>query len=230
MRIDVHQPTNTEAAMLMNPQNLSVPDLNELEKLLTLNFLDVFGNEDWDLMAHLPTSTYWHASEEYLVSDVCELEYQVVHIADLLDADEGPLFIADPDERAALEAWHSRSPILCEPFDLRIPLGLLLEKLSYMSDDHERSLHQLLEWSYSCMVIHAAGQAVSPRFRQVLSILESNPIWSAYLRASPKNPPARFAHHLRHRLIARAQSPSKNRRHAHAPASCARRKSPPAGR
>lgn len=204
MRIDVHQPTKTLAAMLLNSVNFSVPNLDELETMLTRDPLHVFNAEDWDLMCHLPTSEHWYASPEFLVSDVCELVYQVVHIADLLDDEEEPPLVTDPEHRAVLQAWRYWSPIVCKPLDLRIPLGWLLEKLSCMDDDQQRSLHLLLEWSYSCMLIHAAGQAVSPRFTDVLSILQRSPIWEAYLRASPKNPPARFAHRLRHRLKNRA--------------------------
>ena len=215
MRIDVHK-HQTEAAMLNHHFPIYTPDLDKFESMLTRNPLNVFSAEDWDILCHLPASAHWDSSPDFLVSDVCELEYQVVHIATLLDDEEAPPFITDTAERNSLQGMRLWSPILCIPFDLRAPLGMLLEKMSCMTDDQERELHLLLEWSYACLLIYATRKPLDARFLKVVAILQSGPIWAAYMRASPKNPPARFVHLLRNRLKRRHESQPKALRRVHA--------------
>lgn len=199
---------------------LNLPDLDEFKSMLTRNPLDAFSAEDWDILCHLPASAHWDSSPDFLVSDVCELEYQVVDIGTLLDDGDEPPFITDTAERASLQAMRLWSPILCIPFDLRIHLGMLLEKLACMTDDQERELHLLLEWSYTCLLIYATRQPLGTRFMEVIALLQSGPIWAAYLRASPANPPANFTRRLRHRLKRRFESQSKAPRCVHAQRGC----------
>lgn len=203
--------------MPKNHLSFNMPDLDELEAMLKRTPLSVFSDHDWDILCHLPASAHWYDSPDFLVSDVCELEYRVVHITTLLedeDEDEPP-FITDEAERASLEEMRMWSPILCIPSTLRVPLGMLLEKMKYMTDDQERGLHLLLEWSYACMLIYAQRTPLSLRLLEVVSVLRSGPIWAAYLRASPQNPPARFAHRLRHRLKRHFESQPKALKHVH---------------
>lgn len=201
--------------MLNNQFLLQMPDLDAFESMLVRNPLNVFSADDWDILCHLPTSVYWNSSPGFLVSDVCELEYQVVIIETLLDDGDEPPFITDTAERASLQAMRLWSPILCIPFDLRINLGMLLEKLACMTDDQERELHLLLEWSYTCLLIYATRKPLDARFLEVVSVLRSGPIWAAYLRASPQNPPARLAHRLRQRLKRHFESQPKALKHVH---------------
>jgi len=179
--------------------------LDSLEQMLTQNPLDVFSHDDWDILCHLPASKHWKFQSEPMVSEVCRLEYKVVNLEDILDDEEDePRFITDASERAELEAIRYWSPLVCSPRGLSVPLGYLLEKVSCMHDDQERTLDSMLEDSYACLVALATRQAVTPRFLEVLEVLQSTPIWAAYLRANPQNPLARNTRKLVSRLRSKA--------------------------
>lgn len=172
--------------------------MDELSDLSSSPVLALQGNILWQFenvstfgfvrLCHLPASKHWKYLSEPLVSEVCRLEYKVVNLEDILDdEDDEPRFITDVSERTELEAIRLSSPIFCIPPTLRVPLGCLLQKVSYMHDDEERGLDCLLEYSYECLVALAVGQAVTPRFLEVLEVLQRTPIWAAYLRRNRGN-------------------------------------------
>ncbi len=160
----------------------SQPLLDSLERSLKVNPLDAFSSDDWDILCHLPTSAHWVTTGEPTTIAACELEYKVVSINDMLDDGNEPPLITDNSERAELEAMRFWSPILCIPSELRIPLGHLLEKVECMQEDQQRELDFLLELSYECLIAHTTNQPTTPRFLEVLRILQNTPVWAAYLR------------------------------------------------
>ncbi len=104
--------------------------LDTLERMLTQNPIGIFSPDDWDILCSLPASRHWCTASDSMVSDVCNEEYKIVNLTDILDDENEPPFITDAGERAELEEMRLCSPILCIPPRLRVPLGYLLEKVA----------------------------------------------------------------------------------------------------
>lgn len=201
MRIDSY-PLTSGAPLRTTCIQFQPLRLDTLERMLTQNPLGIFSPDDWDILCILPACRHWGTASDSMVSDVCNEEYKIVNLTDILDDETEPPFITDAGERAELEEMRLCSPILCIPPRLRVPLGHLLEKVACMNDEQEKELSCMLEYAYECLSAHAIRRADTPRFLEVLDVLQRTPLWAAYLRAGSGSRPARRTRKLVSQLSA----------------------------